>query len=71
MLLPSRPWQAEQTMALVFPASALPSAIAGEDMAATTDSARANFFMAFQLLSLNYCPELTRVTRKRGKIQIM
>jgi hypothetical protein len=38
-------------MIFVFPASALPSAIAGEDMAAiTTDSARASFFMAFQLL---------------------
>ncbi|GIU09429.1 hypothetical protein TUM4261_17760 [Shewanella sp. c952] len=37
-------------MALVFPASALPSAITGEDIVAKTDSARANFFMAFQLL---------------------
>ena len=32
MLLPSTPWQAEQTMALVFPASAFPSAIAGEEI---------------------------------------
>ncbi|GGI77115.1 hypothetical protein GCM10007978_13460 [Shewanella hanedai] len=55
-------------MALVFPASALPSAIAGEEIEAKTDSARANFFMAFQLMVKFFCPELTSIARKRDKM---